>query len=857
VGADFVSLEDGTGLVHLAPAFGEDDQKVGKNEELPTLVTVDLEGKMITGFNFPGQGKFVKDADQDIKRDLAIRHLLFRSQKITHTYPFCWRCDTPLLYYPIKSWYVKVSEIRERLVKNNQKIHWVPGHIKNGRFGKWLEGARDWAVSRNRYWGAPIPVWQCQNCQKNLIIGSKEELGKYNLGQNNYYFLRHGESSCYLSGIIENDIKNDHCHLTKLGEKQIQNVAQDLKNKKIDLIISSDFQRTKQTAEIVAGVLQKPLIFEANLRDLDVGELNGKKVDAVEKELLWSKDNLNQPFPDGESRLDCWRRMKETFDKLESKYQGKNILIVSHAFSLECFYGIINGQGLDKIISRRKYFQIAELRNASARIWPFSQEGKIDFHRPYIDQVKLKCPTCGRKMNRIPEVFDCWFESGSMPYAQWHYPFENKKLVEETFPADFIAEGMDQTRGWFYTLHVLAGALTVKDVGLGKNQPAFKNVIANGLVLGEDGQKLSKHLKNYSPPEEVINKYGADALRFFLLSSTPIGQDYLFSEKRVADVYRRVVMTLWNSYLFFETYRPVVLNGEQINANNILDKWIISRLNSLIVETDEQIKKYELTKTVRPIVNFIDDLSNWYIRRSRKKFQAPESKEELEKSTQFLAFLLIKLSQIVAPSMPFIAENIYQRIIKIWPSEEWPESVHLSDFPIADTKKIDNDLEEKMEIVRDISRQILAERSRLGIKVRQPLAKVILKNDQLNNQDLWQLILEETNIKNIKINLESEDEISLDTSLTLELKQEGFLRDFIHRLQMMRKKIGLDPSQEIVLVVGGESELINWIKENQPLIKKEASINKIVFGNIQKTDLVKEIIFNEQKLKVGIQKSHD
>ncbi len=449
VEADFVSTSDGTGIVHIAPAFGIDDMEVGRANNLPIIMTIEEDGKFKKEIK-PWAGKFVKAADSLITSDLKSSGRLYRQEVIKHSYPFCWRCDTPLLYLAQKTHYISVTKIKDALIENNQKIHWVPGHIKDGRFGKWLTDAKDWAFCRKRYWGAPIPIWKCSKCEKERCIGSIQEL----------------------------------------------------------------------------------------------------------------KENSDQQY---------------NFN---------------------------------------------------------------DLHRPYIDNIKLQCE-CGGEMTRIEEVFDCWFESGSMPYAQWHYPFENAERVEKTFPADFIAEGLDQTRGWFYTLHVIAAALTscVKercpDIALKENSPAFKNVVVNGLVLAEDGKKLSKRLKNYPMPEEVLEKFGADALRYFLLASTPIGEDYRFSEKVVEETYKRVISTLWNTAIFLNTYIDTDFKApKKFNSENVLDQWITSRLQDLVENITKQMDEYELTKAARLFDKFIDDLSNWYVRRSRRRFQKPQNEQEKHEITK-------------------------------------------------------------------------------------------------------------------------------------------------------------------------------------------------------------------------------
>lgn len=677
--ADFVSTQEGTGIVHIAPAFGEEDMELGKKENLPILITVDEEGKIKEGFNIPGQGKFVKEADEDIKANLKERNLLYKQEKIVHSYPFCWRCDTPLLYYPIDSWYVAVTKFKKQLIENNKKIHWVPKHLKEGRFGKWLEGARDWAISRNRFWGAPIPIWKCQKENSKL--------------QNPNFKIK------------------------------------DLKCNNIKVI--------------------------GSIKELE--KLSKKKIK--------------------------------------------------------------------------------------------------DLHRPFIDEIIFSCEKCGGTMERIKEVFDCWFESGSMPYAQWHYPFENKKFVEKTFPADFIAEGVDQTRGWFYTLHVLATALTLKDLGLGKNKPAFKNVITNGLILAADGKKLSKRLKNYTPPEIIFEKFGADTLRYFLLSSTQIGEDYLVSDKKIEEVFQRTILTFWNCFLFFKTYKEKSFKPKKnFKPKNLLDKWILSRLNSTILKIENSMKDYQLTDGARPIDELIDDLSNWYIRRSRRHFQKPENKKEKDQASQTLYCILINLSKIAAPFLPFISEEIYLNL----KTKKDPASVHLCDFPKVSKFLIDKKLEEKMETVRKIVNLALAERAAAKIKVRQPLSLLKIRKEKLKikNKELINLIKEEVNVKKIIFDLKIKKEIELDKKITPQLKQEGIIREVIRHVQELRKEVGLKPCHEISIHFLGNQDLNKILIKNRNFILRQTKAKNFRLGDKPEKnfDIEKEINIDQEKLWLAIKK---
>ncbi|MFC1984736.1 isoleucine--tRNA ligase, partial [Chloroflexota bacterium] len=527
IATDFVSMEEGTGIVHIAPAYGEVDYEAGKANVLDFVHAVDLQGN-ITG-TYPFSGKFAKDADPLILDNLKSRELLYRSEKIRHTYPFCWRCDSPLLYYAKQTWYIRTTAVKEGLIAGNNEINWYPEHIKYGRFGDWLNNNVDWAFSRERYWGTPLPVWQCESCGHVECVGSVE----------------------------------------------------DLKEK--------------------AGFI-----------------------------------GLKEP---------------------------------------------------------------------------------LDLHRPFVDELTFDCSECGAKMRRVPEVIDCWFDSGAMPIAQWHYPFENDTLLKDgRFPADYICEAVDQTRGWFYSLHAISTLLF--------NRPCFGNVICLGHVLDAKGEKMSKTRENVIEPSAVINKYGADALRWYFFTAVPTGNVYRFDDKMVAEITRRFLLTLWNVYSFFVTYANIdhfTPDAEaSLSFQSELDRWIISELNQLVVDVDEALDAYNPTEAGRKIESFVNELSNWYVRRSRRRFWKSESDADKQSAYTTLYECLVTLSKLLAPFTPFLAEELYQNLVgSVFP--EAPDSVHLTDFPVADEAKIDTQLAADIRLAMKLSSLGRAARSKAGIKVRQPL----------------------------------------------------------------------------------------------------------------------------------------
>ncbi|MGC8837773.1 MAG: isoleucine--tRNA ligase [Anaerolineae bacterium] len=565
---DFVSVEEGTGIVHIAPAFGAEDLEVGREYGLPILHTVDLEGRFVDAVA-PWRGMFVKDADPLIIQDLEQRGLLYEAAPYRHVYPFCWRCDTPLLYYAKTSWFIATTRVKDRLLANNEKINWYPEHIKYGRFGNWLENNVDWALGRERYWGTPLPIWECTSCHHRECFGSVREL---------------------------------------------------------------------------------------------------------------------------EERLAAEGRAPE---------------------------GVLCG--------------------------PDPQT--LDLHRPYVDAIHLTCPTCGGTMRRVPEVIDCWFDSGAMPVAQWHYPFENQELFRQQFPADFISEAVDQTRGWFYSLHAISVLLF--------DSPCYLNCVCLGLVLDEEGEKMSKSKGNALDPWDVINVHGADALRWYLYTASPPGQERRVSLNLVGDVVSRFLLTLWNTYVFFVTYAN--LDGFDPREpripwerRSLLDRWILSELNLLVQRTTEALDRYDLTGAARPMEKFVDNLSNWYVRRSRRRFWKSEADEDKAAAYQTLYECLVTLTKLLAPFTPFVSDAIYQNLVcSVDPDA--PDSVHLTDYPEANLAECDRDLIDEIQLVMRVVGLGRSARNQAGLKVRQPLSRVLIKvRDEAEKRSLERhadQILDELNVK--------------------------------------------------------------------------------------------------------------
>lgn len=735
VPAEFVSVEEGTGVVHIAPGFGEDDYQLGLREGIPLVCPID-EDCAFTGEVPDYEGRFVKDVDKPILRRLREKGQLFSEGSVVHNYPFCWRCETPLIYRAVSTWFVKVEEIKDRMLAANEQIRWVPDHIKEGRFGKWLEGARDWAISRNRYWGTPLPVWRNAGTGETVCVGSRRELE----------------------------------------------------------------------------------------------ELSGERV--------------------------------------------------------------------------------------------------YDLHKHVIDEIEIPSPSGHGSLRRIPEVLDCWFESGSMPYAQSHYPFEDKASFEANFPAEFISEGLDQTRGWFYTLTVLAAALF--------DLPAFRNCIVTGMLLAEDGRKMSKRLKNYPEPTEMIDRYGADALRLYLLNSPALRAEELrLTEDGIRESLRSVIIPLWNAYSFFVTYANTdgwtPETGVDVQPNSRLDRWILSELQTLVHHMNAEMEAYRLYRTVPAMVVFVDKLTNWYIRRSRRRFWKSEDDADKGSAYATLYRVLIALSRVLAPVLPFVTEAIHQNLVRRNDSGA-PESVHLCRMPQADETLRDADLEEQMALAMQAVALGRSLRSKHNLKIRQPLGRLYLlspdEHSRSELQEVTDLIADELNIKRI-VFVDDETELSevsykpnfralgpkfgkrmkevsarisrlsreefavlqaggtlevaggeltagdveiqrrgkpgvavafennlgvgLDVQLDEGLIMECTAREFINRVQNMRKDAGLDVSERIRIGVRGEDQLEAAVQMHREYISAETLALDLTTGGLPTgTVLEQDWRVNELDATIGI-----
>jgi len=747
---DFVTTEDGTGLVHIAPAFGADDMEISKVYDLPVLMTVGPDGGFLPQIT-PWRGVFVKDADPDIIADLDKRGLLFRSEKYTHTYPFCWRCDTPLLYYARASWYIRTSKFKERLVELNRQINWVPDHIKEGRFGNWLSNNIDWSLSRERYWGTPLPVWECPDCHQQECVGSVKEL----------------------SAKAGNDLS------------------------------------------------------------------------------------------------------------------------------------------------------------------------ALDLHRPHVDEVYWDCTNCGGKMTRVPDLIDVWFDSGSMPVAQWHYPFENKEKFETQFPADYICEAVDQTRGWFYTLHAISTLLF--------DEPSFKNVICLGLVVDANGQKMSKSRGNFIEPWDVLNESGADAFRWYFYTSGPPNAEKRFAPTMVSEVVKNFTLTLWNVYSFFITYAN--LDKPDLNATeaalsrdakgrkngNDLDRWLLSTLNSLVRDVTKAYETYDVQGATRPIEAFVETLSTWYLRRSRRRFWKSESDKDKQAAYSTLYTALVTLAKLLAPAMPFLADELYRNLVCSL-NDKAPESVHLAKWPKADETMIDEALNNEMALVMKLVSLGHNARQKANRKVRQPLAEAafaLARREERHAVETYaELITDELNVKNVRL-LDASDEVAsfvvkplpkqlgmkygnkfpalakaisaldagnlapdflagrpvkvimdgqeydilpeevevraqakegftvaadgpyltaLVTELTPELILEGLAREFVRRLQDLRKTSGLDVADRIRVEVNATSHLKEAIEANRDYVTTETLTVELSLADLDPESAVAAEEFDGEKMTIKLEK---
>lgn len=854
--ANFVTTTDGTGVVHTAVMYGEDDYQLGVKVGLPQKHTVTERGVFTEEVQgLVGAPAKNKDSEEKILRHLEDKGFLLATELYKHDYPFCWRCSTPVLYYARDSWFVAMSRLRDKLIDSNQKVHWVPNHVKNGRFGEWLKEVKDWNLSRERYWGTPIPIWRCASCKTDEVIGSLEQLEKRAKPfRNTYYAMRHAFPETVMLGVI--DAGQGAYSLTPSGKKQAERAGANLKKTGIDLIVSSDILRTKETAQAVNEKLGVEIKSEPRFREINLGKIEGLPTSAYYDLIPDEIDRFKKAPEGGETLNQVRARVWSAIQDLEKEFSGKKILIVSHEYPIWMMTAVSDAQTDKEAIEQKgkkkePFIKTGEVRKLEFKTVPRDEKGELDMHRPFIDEIEIPCGKCHGTMRRVKEVADCWFDSGSMPYASENYLLVDKKSRTKNlpipYPADYICEAMDQTRGWFYTLLAVATALDLS--------APYRNVVCLGLIHDKNGQKMSKSKGNVVNPWDMANKYGMDAVRWYFYTMNDEGEQKNFDETELAKSYRRYLMLLYNSFQFWRTYA----NGKQQatsdkgSAESLLDKWILARLAETLEQVEVRLEKFEIRQAALPLESMVDDLSRWYIRRSRRRLQKPESRKDFAACSQTLSFVLASLGRATAPFTPFFAEALYRGL------NGKDLSVHLAEWPKISGKKQeagDKEILDKMAEVRRLASLALAKRTETGVKVRQPLGQLKIKNYKLKSGDkeLLGILAEEVNVKEIIVDNKLQTEIELDLTITPELKAEGMIRELVRLIQDLRAEAGFNPSDKIVLnlEIPNGSQTILVAKEE--FLKKEVGAKVVAYGRTNKFTAEQSTDWDGQRIWLGVRK---
>lgn len=797
--ASFVTTEDGTGIVHTAVMYGQEDFELGTAIGLPKVHAVGLDGKFLAGAG-AFEGRFVKDeaVAVDIVKDLAARGLLFSKEKYAHSYPHCWRCKTPLIYYARDSWYIRMHDLREALVAENAAIDWEPEHIKEGRMGEWLAGVKDWAVSRERYWGTPLPVWESADRAERIVIGSVEELKERTKKSGNRYLLmRHGEAGHNVASVLNGEDR-DAYPLTERGRAQVMSAAEKLVSQGITHIIASPFLRARETAELVRqhlGLPEQALTVDERIREFGFGRKDGGPFAAFAA----FRDNPARAYEDriegGESYLDVKRRFAEFLYDCEATRANETVLVVTHGAGFEVLASVARGATMKESDAdvRSVHAEQAEVRELPFVPLPHDADYALDLHRPYIDEVVLVGDS-GTELRRTKEVMDVWFDSGGMPFA----------VQGNGYPADYISEAIDQTRGWFYTLLAL-GVLR------GEGAP-YRHVICLGHLLDKDGQKMSKSRGNVVEPFAALDRWGADPLRMFMYSVTQPGDSKNFDPDAVDDIVKKLVNPVENTLAFLELYGD--LHATSARGNGVLDRWLRARTAALVRTVTERLDAYDVFPAARAFREYAADLSQWYVRRSRDRIKG---EERLVVSAELRAALRT-FALTIAPFMPFFAERLWQKLRE----ETDPESVHLAEWPVPSDE--DTELLTAMDAARDAVTALLERRQKAGVKVRQPLARATVPG---LSDELRAIVAEEINVKEVAEGAA----IELDTAMTQELIDEGALREFVRAVMDARKSEGLVPGDAVSLTVA-TTKYRDLIAAHEESLMRTLSAKGIRFGSL-------------------------